>query len=167
MRNHKTSLWRADTEVPWPRLEVTYGKALPHVWFSLISLGRICQNSDIPFEGEGDFQFKKKKGRTGELRTKVRDAEDGKVTQEKKGWSLEGRWLPPPSPRMGMEGQAQELGGEGWKEAHVLVFEVSLESLFPPLSLTFLKDYQPAIAQGSPKRIVSDCNYQLGNVFKT
>ena len=33
-----------------------------------------------------------------------------------------------------MEGQAQELGGEGGKEAHVLVFEVSLESLFPPLS---------------------------------
>lgn len=75
--------------------------------------------------------------------------------------------MPPPSPRARMEGQAQELGGEGGKEAHVLVFEVSLESLFPPLSLTFLKDYQPAIAQGSPKRIVSDCNYQLGNVFKT
>ena len=62
-------------------------KALPQVCFSLISLGRICQNSDIPFEGEGDFQLKKKKkmGRTGELRTKVRDAEDGKMTQEKEG----------------------------------------------------------------------------------
>lgn len=106
-------------------------------------------------------------GRTGELRTKVRDAEDRKVTQEEEGWSRRGGDCPPSSPRMRMEGQAQELGGEGWKEAHVLVFEVSLESLFPPLSLTFLQDYQPAIAQGSPKRIVSDCNYQLGSVFKT
>lgn len=59
--------------------------------------------------------------------------------------------------------------GEGKHERghEAQVSEVSLKSVFPPLSLTFLKDYQPAIAQGSPKRIVSVCNYQLGNVFKT
>lgn len=71
-----------------------------------------------------------------------------------------------PTGRWG-EGTGQEQGREGSEGTQVPVSEVSSKSVFPPLSLTFLKDYQAAIAQGSPKRVVSDCNYQLGNVFKT
>lgn len=144
-------------------------------FFSLISWNGICQNSDIPLKVEDDFPPKQKKWvGVGNYRTKVRGAENGKVSQEKEGWGQEGRYPlppspppPPPSPKDGDWGAGQEQGGEGLKETQVLVSEVSLKSLYPPLSLTFLKDYQPAIAQGSPQRIASDCNYQLGNVFKT
>ena len=84
------------------------------------------------------------------------------MTLEVEGQSQEGRWWAPQED--GEKGQARTR--EGRTGTRVPVYQVSLKSVFPLLSLTFLKDYQPAIAQGSPKRIVSDCNYQLGNVFK-
>lgn len=57
-----------------------------------------------------------------------------------------------PLGRMGRWGQSRSSQEKDERGLWSLCPEISFTSMFPPLFLTFLKDYQPAIAQGSPQK---------------